>query len=86
MTQSPPVENLNNMARDSVPALYWDSAYAIALALIAEHPNLNPEEVGLLELAGLVESLTGFRDDPELANERILVDIQITWFEELLSI
>jgi FeS assembly protein IscX len=38
--------------------------------------------VGLNELAELVEALPGFRDDPALVNERILFDIQITWYEE----
>jgi len=64
------------------PALYWDSAYAIAMALLENHAGLEPEEVGLEELSGLVESLPNFRDDPALANERLLMDIQIAWYEE----
>jgi FeS assembly protein IscX len=63
-------------------ALYWDSPYAIALALIEHHPELDPEEVGLEQLAGLIEKLPDFKDDPALMTERILLDIQITWFEE----
>ena len=65
------------------PALYWDSAYAIALALIKFHPEIDPENVGLEELADLIENLPGFADDPALANERILMDVQIAWYEEL---
>ena len=67
---------------DEGPALYWDSTYAIALALQARYPALNPVEVGLEEMARLVESLPNFRDDPRLATERILMDIQIVWYEE----
>ena len=70
------------MTDDYLPVLYWDSAYAIALALMEHHPDLDPEEVGLHELASLVEALPGFKDAPELANERILMDIQIVWYEE----
>jgi FeS assembly protein IscX len=38
--------------------------------------------VGLDELAELVEHLPGFVDDPVVATERMLMDIQITWYEE----
>lgn len=63
-------------------ALYWDSPYAIALALMENHPELDPESVGLEQMAMLIENLPDFKDDPALATERILIDIQITWFEE----
>ena len=66
----------------SVSELYWDTTYAIALALMAEHPNLDPQQVGLDQLTQLVLALPGFVDDPALVNERLLVDIQITWYEE----
>ena len=70
------------MIEDNEPALYWDSAYAIAHALIDYFPDVDPERVGLDELASLIETLPGFRDDPGLANERILLDVQIAWYEE----
>lgn len=63
-------------------ALYWDSPYAIALALMEQHPELNPEIVGLAQMADLIEQLPDFKDDPALVTERMLIDIQITWFEE----
>ncbi|MDT8305748.1 MAG: Fe-S cluster assembly protein IscX [Anaerolineae bacterium] len=62
--------------------LYWDATYAIATALLAAHPDVRPETVGLGRLLDLISNLPGFVDDPALANERILMDIQITWFEE----
>lgn len=70
------------MISDNEPALYWDSAYAIALALIDHYADVDPEDVGLAELAKMVETLPGFRDDPGLANERILLDVQFAWYEE----
>ena len=66
-------------------ALYWDSPYAIALALIEQYPDLNPEAVGLEQMAELIESLPAFKDDPALVTERMLIDIQITWFEEMTT-
>ncbi len=55
------------------------------MALLEEYPELDPVTVGLYELAELVVGLPGFADDPALANERLLHDIQITWFEERKS-
>lgn len=68
---------------DAGPALYWDSTYAIALALLEYHAELKPEDVGLNELGRIVMSLPNFRDDPLMANDRLLLDIQIAWYEEL---
>ena len=62
--------------------LYWDSTYAIVVALMEQYPHLQPEMVGLDELTEMVENLPGFVDDPALATERMLLDIQITWYEE----
>lgn len=64
------------------PELYWDSTYAIVLALMEQHPALQPETVGLLQLAQLIQSLPGFMDDPAIVNDRILQDILIVWYEE----
>jgi len=65
-----------------VPELYWDSTYAICVGLMEEYPDRHPEDVGLQELAALVESLTGFNDDPAMVTERILLDILNVWYEE----
>ena len=62
--------------------LYWDATYAIAISLIQHHPQVDPEDVGVVELAEIIEALPNFADDPALVTERILQDIQIAWFEE----
>jgi FeS assembly protein IscX len=67
------------------PGLYWDSPYAIVLALMARFPATSPLDVGLEELLELVLALPGFADDPGLVNERFLLDIQATWYEEVTS-
>ena len=73
---------IRTMKEAGWPELFWDSAYAIAMALIDQYPELDPAVVGLNELANLIETLPGFVDDPAYANDRILLDIQIVWFEE----
>ncbi|MCA9984219.1 MAG: Fe-S cluster assembly protein IscX [Anaerolineales bacterium] len=62
--------------------LFWDATYAIVVSLLEHHPDLDPQFVGLDELAELVEALPGFQDDPAMATERILQDIFIAWYEE----
>ncbi|HSM55135.1 MAG TPA: Fe-S cluster assembly protein IscX [Candidatus Sulfomarinibacteraceae bacterium] len=67
---------------DEGTELFWDATYAIVVSLMEHYPDIRPDHVGLEELERLVEDLPNFRDDPALANERILMDIQITWYEE----
>ena len=69
-----------------VPELFWESTYAISVALMEQCPDHNPEDVGLQELADLVQSLPGFRDDPAIVTERILLDIQNVWYEEAANL
>jgi FeS assembly protein IscX len=64
------------------PELFWDSTYAIVVSLMEHHPERRPTDVGLTELAALVESLPGFMDDPAQANEQFLLDILTVWYEE----
>lgn len=74
--------NLYPLKERQEPELFWESTYAIALALIDNFPDHNPTEVGLYEMAKMIESLPGFADDPTMVTERILIDIQIVWYEE----
>lgn len=53
---------------------------------MTQYPERNPEDVGLEELAQLVESLPGFDDDPTMVTERILLDIQTVWYEEATNL
>ncbi|KAA3660330.1 MAG: Fe-S assembly protein IscX [Chloroflexi bacterium] len=70
------------LAENNQLELYWESTYAVAMALIEMYPNTNPEEVGLSQMTDMILSLPGFSDDPSMVTERILLDIQIVWFEE----
>ena len=73
---------LSGNRADKISEIYWDSTYAIVVALIEAYPQHDPKNVGLAELAHMVETLPNFSDDPALVTERILLDIQITWYEE----
>ena len=71
---------------DQEHELYWESTYAICVILMQQHPGLDPETVGLQELAELVTALPGFADDPGMITERILLDIHTMWYEEASNI
>ena len=64
--------------------LYWDDSYAIALALMHDHPGTNLETVSLEMVFEWVIALPAFGDDVELANDEILEDIYKVWLEESL--
>jgi FeS assembly protein IscX len=61
----------------------WDSVYEIALALIERYPEADLEHVSLQMIFEWVIALPGFDDDPELANDGILLAIFQEWYEEL---
>ena len=71
---------------DQVAELYWDSTYAIAIALLENYPQSDPENVGLEELARIIEALPGFEDDPSQVTEQLLLDIQTVWYEEAFNL
>ena len=67
-------------------ALTWEDSYSIALALIERFPDISLEEVSLGMICRWTLELPNFDDDPELANDSILLDIFQEWFEEVNSL
>lgn len=65
-----------------VQELYWDSTYAIVVALIENYPAQRPIDTGLEQLMTLITTLPGFEDDPDLVTDQILIDILTIWYEE----
>lgn len=63
--------------------LTWESTYAIVLALMEQHPEVDVEQLGIHQLYTLVISLPDFEDDPLLVNDGILNDILRGWYEEI---
>ena len=63
-------------------ALNWEATYAIVLALKARHPHVDLEEVSLANIYEWTLALPNFEDEPELANDEILMAIFQEWYEE----
>jgi FeS assembly protein IscX len=63
--------------------LYWDTIYEIVLALVSKFPNQDLQDVSLGDIFDWVSGLSNFKDDPELANDEILMAIYQEWYEEL---
>ena len=65
-----------------MPALTWEDAEGIALALAEKFPDLDPLTVRFTDLHRWVTELAGFRDDPAASSEGKLEAIQMAWHEE----
>ncbi|REL30487.1 Fe-S cluster assembly protein IscX [Thalassotalea euphylliae] len=63
-------------------ALKWVDSLDIALALIDEHPEVDPAQLHFPELMQWVIALEEFDDDPNRCGERILEAIQQAWIDE----
>lgn len=64
--------------------LNWEATYAIALELKRKYNDVNIEEVSLGQIYKWTLELADFEDDPELANDEILLAIYKDWYEELI--
>jgi FeS assembly protein IscX len=60
----------------------WKDAEDIALALMEQHPDVDPLTVRFTDLHRWVIELPEFGDDPKGSNEGILEAIQMKWVEE----
>ncbi len=60
----------------------WTDAEQVGLALLDEHPGVNPLTVRFTDLRQWVLQLEGFDDDPQLSNESRLEGIQMAWYDE----
>lgn len=60
----------------------WTDTLDIAIALMDEHPDVDPQYVNFVELHRWVCDLEGFDDDPQRSGERILEAIQMAWIDE----
>jgi FeS assembly protein IscX len=73
------------MTQEMTEVLHWDSTFAIALALKSKYPDVNLEQVSLLQIYEWTTALEAFEDDPALVNDDILSAIYQDWFEEILK-
>jgi len=61
----------------------WTDTIEIAIALIDQHPDIDPVSVRFTDLQRWVLGLPEFDDAPERCGERILEAIQQAWIDEL---
>jgi FeS assembly protein IscX len=73
------------MEADLSESLNWEASYAVAKRLQARHPAVRLEDVSLEMLLNWVLEIPEFDDDPELANDEVLLDIYQVWLEESLE-
>jgi FeS assembly protein IscX len=65
-----------------MPGLTWDHTEDIALALLDEHPAVDPLTIRFTDLHKWIVSLDDFKDDPAKSTEGKLEAIQMAWYEE----
>lgn len=62
--------------------LTWEDSYAIARALKEAHRGADIDTLSLQDIYTWTIALPAFFDEPELANDAILMAIFQEWFEE----
>ena len=62
--------------------LRWTDSLDIALDLIEQHPEVDPERLHFTELMQWILALENFDDDPKHCGERVLEAIQLAWISE----
>ena len=60
----------------------WTEVTAIAEALAEKFPDVDPTNVGFVDLHNWVVELEGFDDDRTRGGERVLEAIQTAWIDE----
>lgn len=61
----------------------WTDTLEIAVALADKYPDMDPKKIRFMDLAGWVQRLDGFEDDPKHCGEKILEAIQMAWIDEV---
>lgn len=63
-------------------SLKWTDSLEIALALMEQHPEVDPKTVRFTDLHQWICELDEFDDEPEHSNERILEAVILAWMDE----
>ncbi len=61
----------------------WIDVQEIALQLHEKFPDIDPLSIRFTDLHRWICEITGFDDDPNHSNEKILETIQELWIKEL---
>lgn len=62
--------------------MLWTDTLDIAMELLDNHPDVDPQYVRFTDLHTWICALPAFNDNPDNSNERILEAIQLAWIEE----
>ncbi|TFW17375.1 Fe-S cluster assembly protein IscX [Massilia arenosa] len=60
----------------------WTDVTQLAEALHDKYPEVNPSQIGFVQLHNWVLELDGFDDDSKRGGERVLEAIQQAWIDE----
>jgi len=60
----------------------WIDVRDIAIALLENHPDIDPNKVRFVDLHNYVVDLDGFDDDHGRGGEKVLEAIQSAWIDE----
>ncbi|HBS26344.1 MAG TPA: Fe-S assembly protein IscX [Gammaproteobacteria bacterium] len=60
----------------------WTDSLDIAIELSDSKPDVDPTNIGFVDLRQWVIDLEDFDDDPDHSGEKILEAIQMAWIEE----
>jgi len=63
-------------------SLKWTDTLDIAIELLEQRDDVDPQYVRFTDLHAWVCALEDFDDDPERSNEKILEAIQMAWIDE----
>jgi FeS assembly protein IscX len=66
--------------------LTWDDSFLLVQALRRAHPRAELPSLGLRTLCSWILELPGFKDDPRLVNDDLLLGIYREWLEEIEAI
>jgi nitrogen fixation NifU-like protein len=68
-------------APEQVVPLHWSEPETIAEALAEGYPDAKPLDLGIPAIFRRILGLSGFDDDPDVATEQMLEQIQMLWYE-----
>jgi FeS assembly protein IscX len=60
----------------------WSDIHAIAEALYDKYPDVDPMQIGFVQLHNWIVELDGFDDDHKRGGEKALEAIQQAWIDE----
>jgi FeS assembly protein IscX len=61
--------------------LTWRDTDALARALVADHPEIDPLTLTFQDVRRYVAGLPGFNDDPDAASDQDIEDVQAAWYD-----